>query len=187
MRLLLSLCLLPLTVLAAQTEGPLPTQVQLIPGGQKVLTVPGLTRLAVGNADVADIKALGNNQVLLVGRAPGETTVRIWRQGGSAAFEIKLQVAKGHAPVVAPVPVTISRPAPASASGEEELTLVKGEKRVLALRGISRIAVGDPEIADVELLGNDKLLLKAGKQVGGTSVIVWMGEERKSFLVHVGN
>lgn len=51
-------------------------------GTQKVLTVPGISRIAVGDPSVADVKTVGNNQVLVVGAGEGKTTLLIWHGGG---------------------------------------------------------------------------------------------------------
>jgi len=63
-------------------------------GTQKVLTVPGLSRIAVGDPSVADVKTVGNNQVLVVGAGEGKTTLLIWQSGGrrkSYAVSVKKQ------------------------------------------------------------------------------------------------
>jgi len=63
-------------------------------GAQKVLTVPGLSRIAVGDPSVADVKTIGNNQVLVIGAGEGKTTLLIWQGGGrrkSYAVSVKKQ------------------------------------------------------------------------------------------------
>ncbi len=51
-------------------------------GTQKVITVPGIQRVAVGDAAVADVKTIGNNQLLIIGAAEGKTTLLIWKSSG---------------------------------------------------------------------------------------------------------
>ena len=51
-------------------------------GTQKVLTVPGIQRVAVGDADVADVKTIGNNQLLIIGSDEGKTTLLVWKTSG---------------------------------------------------------------------------------------------------------
>ncbi|MGZ3460541.1 MAG: type II and III secretion system protein family protein [Archangium sp.] len=51
-------------------------------GTQKVLSVPGTTRIAVGDPSIIDVKAIGNDQVLLIGSAEGKTTLLVWRSSG---------------------------------------------------------------------------------------------------------
>jgi pilus assembly protein CpaC len=51
-------------------------------GTQKVITVPGINRVAVGDATVADVKTIGNNQLLIIGASEGKTTLLIWKNSG---------------------------------------------------------------------------------------------------------
>ncbi len=51
-------------------------------GTQKVLTVPGIQRVAVGDPSVADVRTIGNNQLLLIGSAEGKTTLLVWKTSG---------------------------------------------------------------------------------------------------------
>ncbi len=52
-------------------------------GTQKVINVPGIARIAIGDPGVADVKPLGSTQVLIVGQAEGRTTLLIWKSNGS--------------------------------------------------------------------------------------------------------
>ena len=52
-------------------------------GTQKVINVPGIARIAIGDPSVADVKPLGSSQVLIVGQAEGRTTLLIWKSNGS--------------------------------------------------------------------------------------------------------
>ena len=52
-------------------------------GTQKVIQVPGVQRVAVGDSEIADVKVLGNNnEILVIGVAEGRTTLLVWRSGG---------------------------------------------------------------------------------------------------------
>jgi pilus assembly protein CpaC len=51
-------------------------------GTQKVITVPGINRIAVGDPAIADVKTIGNNQVLIIGAGEGKTTLLIWKGSG---------------------------------------------------------------------------------------------------------
>ncbi len=51
-------------------------------GTQKVITVPGTTRIAVGDPSIIEVKIIGNTQVLLIGQAEGKTTLLIWKSSG---------------------------------------------------------------------------------------------------------
>lgn len=56
-------------------------EVSLKVGGKKTLTVANLSRIAVGNPDVADIRALGD-RVEVTGRSAGTTALDAWTQDG---------------------------------------------------------------------------------------------------------
>jgi pilus assembly protein CpaC len=51
-------------------------------GTQKVITVPNIQRIAVGDPAVADVKNIGSNQVLIIGAGEGKTTLLIWKSSG---------------------------------------------------------------------------------------------------------
>lgn len=52
-------------------------------GQNKVLQVSGsISRIAVGDPEVAEVKMLGGNEVLILGVAEGKTTLLIWRGSG---------------------------------------------------------------------------------------------------------
>jgi pilus assembly protein CpaC len=51
-------------------------------GTQKVLTVPNIQRVAVGDAAVADVRTIGNNQLLIIGSNEGKTTLLVWKSTG---------------------------------------------------------------------------------------------------------
>lgn len=58
-----------------------PDTVRLSPGGQEVLKVPGLTRLAIGDDSVADVRVVGAGEVLVLGRQRGRTNLSLWANG----------------------------------------------------------------------------------------------------------
>ncbi|MFT3835765.1 MAG: pilus assembly protein N-terminal domain-containing protein [Myxococcaceae bacterium] len=51
-------------------------------GTQKVITVPGIQRVAIGDSAIADVKTIGNNQLLVIGQGEGKTTLLIWKSSG---------------------------------------------------------------------------------------------------------
>ena len=51
-------------------------------GTQKVITVPGTTRIALGDPNVAEVKAIGGNQILISGTSEGNTTLLVWKSSG---------------------------------------------------------------------------------------------------------
>ncbi len=75
---------------------------------------------------------------------------------------------------------------PRPALDGREITVLRGEVRDVFLQlDIQRVAVGDPSIVDLKVLGRGKLrLIGSGK--GATTVLVWLTSgERKSLIVRV--
>lgn len=61
-------------------------------------------------------------------------------------------------------------------SGQENITIIAGNSRVLRFdRYISRIAVSDPEVADVLILNSNEILVNAKKR-GAANLIAWDAE-----------
>ncbi|AKQ66993.1 Type II/IV secretion system secretin RcpA/CpaC, associated with Flp pilus assembly [Myxococcus hansupus] len=58
------------------------TTVSLGVGSQKVITIPGLSRVALGDPSIADVKTLGSGQLLITGQAEGKTTLLVWKSSG---------------------------------------------------------------------------------------------------------
>ncbi len=58
------------------------TSIALGVGTQRVLTVQGISRIAVGDPSIADVKTIGNNQILVIGQGEGKTTLLVWRSNG---------------------------------------------------------------------------------------------------------
>src|SRR5215217_2056402 len=72
-----------------------------------------------------------------------------------------------------------------SAAAEERIELKAGEQRVLDLQDLTRVALGDPETADVKTLGKGKLEV-TGKAAGTTTLLVWKRNgERLAYSVVV--
>lgn len=178
--------LLPLTVLAAQTEVPLPTDIDLTVGMPRVLKLPKISRLTMGDSAIADLEPLDNGDIKLVGVSRGETKLRVWPQGRSTFVEIRIHVqGDGPARASAPKAPADNRVGEKVADGAT-LSLALNEERVLVVPNMTRMAVGDSAIADVKLLGNDRMLVAAGKEKGGTTLIVWSGETTHTILLNVG-
>ena len=65
------------------------------------------------------------------------------------------------------------------------LTLGVGQQKVLQLRDVARVAIGEPEVADVKQVGGGDLLI-TGVGEGRTSLLVWKaGGARSSYQVVV--
>ena len=66
------------------------------------------------------------------------------------------------------------------------LTLGVGQQKTLTLRNVQRVAIGDPEVADVKQVGGGGELLLTGVGEGRTSLLVWFrNEHRASYSVVV--
>lgn len=80
------------TSLAAQTppqSAPEQTGRELVVTAGKSLIVnsaANIERVAVGFGDVVEARAVGPKEVLLDGKAPGETSLIIWQEGGNKLF-----------------------------------------------------------------------------------------------------
>lgn len=72
-----------------------------------------------------------------------------------------------------------------SACAAEPVEVFLNESKYMAASGITRLAVGNPAIADVQLLSSGDFLL-VGKKAGTTSLIVWSdGGRRTEYTVYV--
>jgi len=65
-----------------------------------------------------------------------------------------------------------------------ELLMMVGEVRAYLIQGLTRVAIGDPEIADVDVLSTDEILIKS-KRAGTTNLIVWSQQGQQVFTVTV--
>jgi pilus assembly protein CpaC len=75
---------------------------------------------------------------------------------------------------------------PAPAAAEETLTVRAGGAKTLSVPGVTRVALGDPEIADVEVTEGDELRID-GRKAGETKLLVWTGKVRKAYRIVVQN
>ena len=64
------------------------------------------------------------------------------------------------------------------------LSVSVNESRYVQEPGLSRVAIGNPEIADVQLLSARDFLL-VGKKPGSTSLLVWSANGRQEYIVTV--
>lgn len=72
----------------------------------------------------------------------------------------------------------------AAGSQPSSLTLATGESRLINIRGIIRVTIADPSIADVAVFGSDELFV-LGKGTGKTEVYVWAGGKRRTMKLSV--
>ncbi len=63
-------------------------QIQMVAGQQRVISAPGVTRIAIGNPNVADVKVVGTSEVLVAATGDGATELTIWRGSRIAKYSI---------------------------------------------------------------------------------------------------
>lgn len=70
-------------------------------------------------------------------------------------------------------------------AADETLTLKKGAKQVLTVPGMSRVALGDPSVADVKTTGKDGVEVSALAK-GTTTLIIWGADgKRRTYRIVV--
>ncbi|GEM_PF-1823172 len=151
-------------------------KLKLVVASELVLTIPGITRVAIGDSEIADVKTIGNDQLLVVGAGPGTTSLIVWTKATPPADLGRLEW-----------DVTVAGGAAAPAPPEESSTvkLRVGAQRVVTLPDVVRIAVGDSSIADVKTIGNDQILV-VGKSRGATTMLAWTrGGEQRAWTLRV--
>src|SRR5690348_11969144 len=68
----------------ALTQDEAPRELTVTVGKSLLVDSPvNVSRIAVGNGDVAEATATSPREVLVNGRAPGETTLIVWQQSGN--------------------------------------------------------------------------------------------------------
>src|SRR5690606_12934762 len=76
--------LLALFVAAGPRSAAAESVIHLGVGTQKVLKIRGgIQRIAVGNPEIADVRPLGDGEILVVGVREGRTTLLVWRASGA--------------------------------------------------------------------------------------------------------
>jgi pilus assembly protein CpaC len=58
------------------------SDITIFRGQEKIMSVPGVTRIAVGNGKVLSVSVVGKGQVLLLAEAPGMTSIHFWTKSG---------------------------------------------------------------------------------------------------------
>jgi pilus assembly protein CpaC len=76
------------------------------------------------------------------------------------------------------------KPAPAAAAAGELITVRAGTSKTLTVPNLTRIALGEPEIADVKVLGDNAIRID-GLKAGQTALILWTGNTRKPYRIVV--
>lgn len=84
----------------------LPTTLEMRTGMHQQLQLPvAATRLAVGNPEVAEVRLLNRDSVLLVGKGPGMTNVSVWTRCSKEPHQAEIVIAgEATAALTSPVP-----------------------------------------------------------------------------------
>jgi pilus assembly protein CpaC len=61
---------------------------------------------------------------------------------------------------------------------EDDIKVTLGSAKVVAVKSPERVAIGNPEVADVKQISDQELLV-TGKSLGSTSLIIWYAGNRK--------
>ena len=72
--------------------------------------------------------------------------------------------------------------APAAAHAQSEggtFSLGVGQQKVIQVSNVARVAIGDPDVADVKQVGGGNELLITGVGEGRTSLLVWQANDRR--------
>lgn len=90
----------------ARTCSPMPAlddTLQLAQGSQHALVIDApVTRLAVGDPAVADVKLTSRNSILLTGTGAGSTSLKVWTRCATVPIESRLQVTGSATQAVTP-------------------------------------------------------------------------------------
>ncbi|HEY3448880.1 MAG TPA: pilus assembly protein N-terminal domain-containing protein [Myxococcales bacterium] len=176
----MSLALLAALLLCAAPPSPPPdgTTLKLKPNAERVLTVPGLARIAVGDPEVADVRPKGASEVAIRGLIEGRTEVLVWTSKGN---RFRYPIVVGN-PKTAPENTqtqALDRVVSGSSTGVVEdvvMNLAVGEEKSSIYSDISKVAVTQyaPTVEVAPLDSGDGVRIK-GVAVGTAKVLLHIG------------
>lgn len=65
-------------------------KIELAVNQSQVMNFYGVEKVAIANPDIADVVVVSSSEVLLVGKAPGITTLHIWSVGKRDSFQVEV-------------------------------------------------------------------------------------------------
>ncbi len=68
---------------APQGHAEMGTPVKVAKGATTRLTIPGMKRVAIGDAAIADVRTSGSSALQITGLSPGKTTLLVWTAGNT--------------------------------------------------------------------------------------------------------
>ncbi|MEG6585246.1 type II and III secretion system protein family protein [Dendrosporobacter sp. 1207_IL3150] len=84
--IMMMLCFISINISPALAEGKLAVAVSQ----SRVLNYYGVERVAIANPEIADVLVVSSNEILLVGKAPGMTTLHIWSAGNRQSYLVEV-------------------------------------------------------------------------------------------------
>ncbi|MFT3707720.1 MAG: pilus assembly protein N-terminal domain-containing protein [Archangium sp.] len=126
-------------------------------GMQIVLDVPRFERIAIGDPAIADVKAIGDSQVLVIGSSIGRTTLVVWTQDGRRAM----------------TEVLVAHP------GDDDFPIAVNETIDLRMPYVERVTGLDPALLGMEQTATGISLTGKAAGVNELRVSVGFGEPHR--------
>lgn len=82
---LVVLCCLVLSIMPAAANG-----LAVAVDRSQVLTFNGVQRVAIANPNIADVVVVSGNEIILVGKKAGTTTLHIWTTAGRLSYQVEV-------------------------------------------------------------------------------------------------
>jgi Flp pilus assembly secretin CpaC len=164
-------CLLSISSWTAGAEAQADYSVPV--GKNIVVDVPAGTRAAVSSDPrVATVQPLSDSQILVTGKTRGNTTITLDRgENHRSHFTVSVGADEGLTEV--------------KAEESSTLRLSIGRQTSIKVKGLKRVAIGDPRVAEVSVVDRNEILV-TGLATGQTSVLLWVGKDRHvSYLIKV--
>ncbi len=135
-------------------------EISLLVGTQRVIDAPSLQRIAVADTSIADVKLIGNSQMLVIGAKEGATTLLYLTAGGERVNYL----------------VTVRRGVPeiTDPTFENGITVEKGQRATYKATGITAIEGVDPAVLAAKLAGGK--LTVTGKAPGKSELVLLRGK-----------
>jgi Flp pilus assembly secretin CpaC len=76
--------------LCAAPAGAHPDVISLQSGHSTIIPVSGLTRVAVGDGQIAGVVPIGTSQLIVNGKAPGTTSLFVWSSQGRTSYTVRV-------------------------------------------------------------------------------------------------
>jgi Flp pilus assembly secretin CpaC len=166
----------PNPAVAPEAEEPLVLRV----GTQRVLTVKGLERAAIGDPAVADVQPGGDGALRVGALGVGRTTLLAWLADGTRK-RWEVSVVGAETRLSADPGVALREMTPATS---DTLALKVKTSLARSVPGLARLAISDAAVAHVSVEG-EKVLVE-GLSPGHTTVLLWLQNgERRAWRVEV--